>query len=574
MNRLFKFLFTILIFAGSGVYAQCPENIGFEEGTFKNWQTYAGQRTIAISVPIEASQPVNPREVIMKASDQAFDPYGHFPTVSPNGSGYAVRLGDPQTGGNIDQLTYTFNVPESGQYGLILNYAVVLQNPSDHSDSEQPRFTVKAYNVTDNKELDCPAFDFIAASGYPGFKLSDIETTSIGPGGNTNVTSIYYKDWTSTTINLLGYAGKTIRLTFTTNDCTRGGHFGYAYFDINEQCNSPITGNTYCEGQTIVSLRGPRGFNTYKWYKKDDMNTILDTTQTLKISPAPAPGTQYSLVIDALPGLGCPDTLHTTISKSPSAFTFKIKQPVFYFCEGTTFNLTAPNITEGSSEGLLPFEYYTDPVTEEYLRYPDKITVPGIYYIKATNAEGCTNTLAVELKYYDAVDISTTNPAAVQYPATVDLSATYSGDPTYQYFYYSDAKLTKSVTDFRNVGTSGKYYIKAISAPGCEKIAAVTVTITPPPPYSISAPTAFTPNNDGINDLFNITIKGFAHFGTLSIYNREGQFLYRSNKQAANWDGSFGGRPLPAGTYYWLFEGTDEYYHTKFTKSGYVSIIK
>jgi len=572
MNRLFKLLFTILIFAGTGAYAQCPENIGFEDGTFKNWQTYAGQRTMAISVPIEASQPVYPREVIMKASDEALDPYGHFPTVSPNGSGYAVRLGDNETQGKIDQLTYTFTVPPSGQYGLILNYAVVLQNPSDHSDSEQPRFTVKAYNVTDSRELDCPTFDFIARND--SFKLSDIEITTTGPNGNPNVTSIYYKDWSATTINLLGYAGKTIRLTFTTNDCTRGGHFGYAYFDINEQCTSPITGNTYCEGQSFLTLRGPRGFNNYKWYAKNDMNTVLDTTQTLKLSPAPAPGTEYSLVIDAIPGLGCRDTLYTTIFKSPASFTFKVKQPVFYFCEGTAFNLTVPAITEGSSAGLLPFEYYTDPVTEEYLRDPNKITKPGIYYIKATNAEGCSNTLPVELKFYDAVEISITDPVSVQYPGTIDLSSTYVKQPGYNYFFYSDAKATKPVDDYRNIGTAGKYYIKAVSAPGCEKIVAVNIRITPPDPYSILAPTAFTPNNDGINDLFNITIKGFVDFGTLSIYNRTGQFLYKTNKQGYNWDGNFGGRPLPAGTYYWLFEGTDGYYHTKFSKGGYVSIIK
>ena len=572
MSRLFKLLVTILIFAGSGVYAQCPENIGFEDGTLKNWQIYAGQQSRAASVPAtEVSQPLGSRVVIMKASSEELDPYGHFPTTSPNGSGYAVRLGDAQTGGMIDRLTYTFTVPPTGQYGLIVNYAAVLQNPS-HGENEQPRFTINAYNVTDDKELDCPAFSFIASN--PAFKLSDIATTTTGPGGNTDVTSIFYQDWTTTTINLIGYSGKTIRLTFNTNDCTQGGHFGYAYFDINEQCTSPITGNTYCEGQSFLTLRGPRGFNSYKWYAKNDMNTVLDTTQVLKLSPAPAAGTEYSLVIDAIPGLGCRDTLYTTIFKSPASFTFKIKQPVFYICEGGTFNLKAAYITEGSSTGLLPFEYYTDPVTEEYLRDPDKITKPGIYYIKATNAEGCSNTSPVELKYYDPPSIVVTNPAPVPYPGTIDLSSTYVKQPGYNYSFYKDAKATIPVEDYQKIGTTGRYYIKAISATGCEKIVSVVISITPPDPYSILAPTAFTPNNDGVNDLFNITIKGYVDFGTLSIYNRAGQFLYKTDKQTYNWDGNLGGRPLPAGTYYWLFEGIDGYYHTKFNRSGYVSIIK
>nr|WP_294795032.1 gliding motility-associated C-terminal domain-containing protein [uncultured Mucilaginibacter sp.] len=574
MNRLFKFLFTILMFAGTGVYAQCPENIGFEDGTFKNWEIFIGEisrSTHEITVN-EVSQPPFSRLRIMSAAKPMEDPYGHFPTVSPNGSKYAVKIGDSDTGRRVDRLIYTFTVPQASQYGLVLNYAAVLQNPN-HSNSEQPRFTVTAFNVTDNKEIECPGFDFTADS-EKGFKPSDVVTSNPTPGGGTDITAIYYKDWSATTINLLGYAGKTIRLVFTTNDCTRGGHFGYAYFDINEQCNRPITGNTYCEGQTFVTLKGPRGFSKYKWYKKNDMTTLLDTTQTLTISPAPAVGTEYSLVIEALPGLGCSDTLHTIINKSPSAFTFMVKQPVFYFCEGTTFNLTAPNITEGSSAGLLPFEYYTDPVTEEYLRNPDKISQPGIYYIKGANADGCSNTLSIELKFYDAVVITATDPAPVQYPATVDLTSAYARNPDYTYSFYSDAKLTKAIDNFRNISTTGKYYVKAVSRNGCEKVVAINAVINPPPPNIISGPTVFTPNNDGINDLFNITIKGFVDFGTLSIYNRAGQFLFKTKKQAAPWDGNFNGRSLPAGTYYWLFEGTDQYYHTKITKGGYVSIIK
>jgi len=571
MRRLFK-LFMVLFFSIAGAYAQCPENIGFEDGTFKNWQIYAGQQSDAASSPVvEVDQPQGSRVVIMRNSQQ-LDPYGHFPTISPNGSGYAVRLGDDQTGGMIDMLTYTFTVPVSGQYGLIVNYAAVLQNPN-HTDDQQPRFKINAYNVTDDKELDCPSFNFTAESG-PGFKLSDVVTNRPTQNGGTDLTSIFYKDWTTTTINLIGYAGKTIRLSFKTNDCTRGGHFGYAYFDINEQCTSPITGNTYCEGQSFLTLRGPRGFNSYKWYAKNDFNTVLDTTQVLKISPAPAAGAEYALVIDAPEGLGCRDTLYTTISKSPSSFTFKIKQPVFYFCEGTTFNLKAAYITEGSSAGLLPFEYYIDPVTEEYLRDPDKITKPGIYYIKAINAEGCTNTLPVELKFYDPVAISVTDPPTVQYPTSVDLTSTYVRDASYTYSFYSDSKLTKLVDDYQHVNVSGKYYIKISTGSGCEKIVAVNVTITPPPPYTISGPGIFTPNNDGINDFFTITIKGYVDFGTLSIYSRTGQFLFKANKQAMTWDGSFNGKPMPPGTYYWLFEGTDQYYRKKFNKGGYVSIIK
>jgi len=567
MNNLLRLFVAILIFT-SGAYAQCPENIGFESGLFTNWESYGGEILPDGSINVGNPGPLATRHEIMKASDEELDEFGHFPTVSPNGSKYSVKLGN--SGGNhqAERLSYTLTVPADRQYILILNYALVLQNPTsaNHSAKDQPRFTVTVFNVTDNTPVSCPAFDFVAASNLPGFKVSDIT-----PPGR-DVAAVFYKDWTATTIDLSLYGGKQIKIEFTTNDCTFNAHFGYAYFDINENCQEAITGNIICENQTSMKLQGPKGFKNYKWYLDGDMQNVVGTEQTLKLSPVPPVGTTYVLKVAAATGLGCSGEFRTSVVRLGDSFVFKVK-PVAYFCPGTVFNLTSPEITQGSVDGLT-FEYYTNDVTQEYLRNPDKLTEAGVYYIKGTNAGGCTDILRIELKFYDAVSISSTDPAPVQYPARVDLAATYTGDPAYQYFYYSDAKLTKLVADFTNISASGKYFIKAINKYGCEKTVAVNVLITPPPPNIISGPTAITPNGDGINDMFNITIKGFVDFGTLKIFNRIGEFLFQTKNQSNGWDGNFKGRSLPVGTYYWLFEGVDQYYHTKINKGGYVSIIK
>jgi gliding motility-associated-like protein len=569
MNRAFKLLIATLIFAGTGAYAQCPENIGFEDGSLKNWKTYIGEVMTNGTIMVdETFQPESTRHQIMAASSEEVDPYGKFPTVSPNGSKFSVKLGN--SGGNhqAERLSYTLTVPNIQQYNLVLNYAIVLQNPN-HNNFEQPRFTVKVFNITDNEVVMCPAFDFIASDALPGFEPFAATQTI---RGQETITYGSYKDWTSTTIDLSAYQGKQIRLDFTTNDCTFNAHFGYAYFDINENCKDVITGNVICENQERITLQGPKGFSAYTWFMADDMNTPIWDKQSLVLSPVPAVGTKYVLKVGALTGLGCSGEFTTVITRIGDPYFFDVK-PIAYFCPGTTFNLTAPSVTAGSVAGLT-FEYYTDDVTQAYLRNPEKITEPGIYYIRGTNAGGCTDVRRIELKFYDAVNFSPTDPAPVQYPATIDLRATYSWDPTYKYFYFSDEKFTKSVTEFRNISVSGKYYMKAVSASGCEKNASVNVLINPPPPNIISGPTVFTPNNDGINDYFNLTIKGFVDFGTLSIFNRAGQFLFKTTKLSATWDGNFNGRSLPPGTYYWLFEGTDQYYHTKINKGGYVSIIK
>lgn len=568
MNQLFRLVAAILILTGNVAFAQCPENIGFDSGTFKNWTSYVGRVDSGAKVTVdEVSGAVWSRQTIMSASDGALDPYGHFPTVSPNGSKYAVRLGNDSYGQEAERLSYTFTVPVVQQYSLVLNYAVVLQN-FGHSSLEQPRFRVTVFNVTDNALVDCPAFDFAASGDLPGFKTSDIE-----PNTPRAPAAVVYKDWAATTINLSAYVGKQIRLEFTTNDCVGIYHFGYAYFDINEDCKELITGSTYCPGQNSITLQGPRGFAEYKWYREGNLTDAIGDKQSLTINPAPPDGTKYILRVKPYEDLGCPDFITTTIKRSAAPFIFNVIERK-YFCRGTTVNLKAADITQGSMTGLRPFEYYSDPVTQEYLRDPDKISQPGIYYIKGTNAEGCSNILPVELVFYDEVTMDAANPAPVTYPAKIDLSATHTTNPTYKYFYYTNSKLTTPVTDYKNISFSGKFYIKAQSANGCEKILAVNVTINPPPPNIISGPTVFTPNNDGINDLFNITIDGFVDFGTLKIFNRSGQFLFQTKNQNNGWDGNFNGRPLPTGTYYWLFEGTDQYYHTRISKGGYVSIIK
>ncbi len=563
MNHLTKILACILISVGHA-YAQCPENIGFESGSFKNWKTYIGEvsRTGLVTVN-ETADPIAWRHEIITGSG-GLDPYGNFPTISPNGSKYSVKLGNSDVLHEAERLSYTFTVPMVQQYSLILSYAMVLQNPS-HGENEQPRFTVSVYNVTDNKAVECPAFNFTASDNSPGFKISDVVV------GGERPAAVYYKDWTTTTIDLSAYGGKQIMLEFTTNDCAQNGHFGYAYFDLNEDCRQTITGNTYCNGQTSVRLLGPRGFSTYTWYNAD-MSAEIGHEQALTIIPAPPNGTKYVLAVSALPGLGCTGTINTTIIKSSAPFVFKV-QPTIYMCTGASVDLTDPSVTKDSGGGMV-LEYYKDLATLEYLRDPTKITEPGTYYIQASNAEGCTNILPVEVKYYDAINTVITNPAPVQYPLTVDITTTYQKSVGYNYFFYKDQQATIPLDDYHHVAVTGKYFVKVVAATGCEKILAVNIVISPPPPFEVSAPKVFTPNDDGVNDQFGIALEGFVEFNTLSIYSRSGQFLFKTNKQSNLWDGKFNGNSLPTGTYYWIFEGTDMYYHTKNTKSGYVSIIR
>ncbi|MBK6482766.1 MAG: gliding motility-associated C-terminal domain-containing protein [Chitinophagaceae bacterium] len=61
-------------------------------------------------------------------------------------------------------------------------------------------------------------------------------------------------------------------------------------------------------------------------------------------------------------------------------------------------------------------------------------------------------------------------------------------------------------------------------------------------------PTAFTPNNDGINDVYKIITDGTNEFD-LKIFNRWGQLVYISSDPDGYWDGNFEGLPEEMGAF-------------------------
>ncbi|MCB0840608.1 MAG: gliding motility-associated C-terminal domain-containing protein, partial [Bacteroidetes bacterium] len=64
-------------------------------------------------------------------------------------------------------------------------------------------------------------------------------------------------------------------------------------------------------------------------------------------------------------------------------------------------------------------------------------------------------------------------------------------------------------------------------------------------------PTGFTPNQDGVNDVFEWGYQcGFLSFD-LQIFNRWGKLVYQTENPADGWDGRSGGVAVPEGVYAW-----------------------
>ena len=81
----------------------------------------------------------------------------------------------------------------------------------------------------------------------------------------------------------------------------------------------------------------------------------------------------------------------------------------------------------------------------------------------------------------------------------------------------------------------------------------------------------FTPNNDGINDSWQILgLKTtFNSQSDVYIYDRYGRFLYQISGPDESWDGSYQGQPLPADDYWFRLELEDGRVYT-----GHFSLMR
>jgi gliding motility-associated-like protein len=101
---------------------------------------------------------------------------------------------------------------------------------------------------------------------------------------------------------------------------------------------------------------------------------------------------------------------------------------------------------------------------------------------------------------------------------------------------------------------TGNYFVTltATSPGGCKDDYREDFVITDD--CGVFIPSAFTPNKDGLNDLFIPVVTGFKSITRFSVYNRFGNLVFTTHKAGEGWDGKYKGLLQPAGTFVWVLE--------------------
>ncbi len=153
----------------------------------------------------------------------------------------------------------------------------------------------------------------------------------------------------------------------------------------------------------------------------------------------------------------------------------------------------------------------------------------------------------------DIVSINAVADGAVTWSPSTGLSAIDILNPT--------AQLTEPTT----------FYLTSTNEFGCTAVDSMHIDLT----YFMDAtiPNAFSPNGDGVNDVYRFNIRGIREILDFSIYDRWGKLIYQTSDKDGGWDGSFKGEQLPLGVYVYMLRMVT-FLDEPITEQGNVTLIR
>ncbi|MBC7412153.1 MAG: gliding motility-associated C-terminal domain-containing protein [Bacteroidia bacterium] len=309
-------------------------------------------------------------------------------------------------------------------------------------------------------------------------------------------------------------------------------------------------------------LKATSAGNTINWYTTAT-NLLSIGKDSAKVSPSL---TQYYYV-EVKNTLGCKaaekrDSVLVTVLPLPQ--TPQLNGNYNEICEGDSIVLSAYTVPTTAT-----IYWLSGPRWESVIATGPDFTSPNIitnttYYMASVSLQGCKSNGAftivpVVVKPLPHVTIESNMPNNTVYEGQV---ISFSAQPsTYDMYkwYIQNIKKTEGNNLFETQDLKDNDTVKVlVTQNGCPNWSDNTLKIKVLPISN-----AFTPNNDGKNDVF---LKGL----DMNIFNRWGQLLYTGND---GWDGKYKGNAVSAGTYYYIIKIKKLNSDEVIEKSGAVTVV-
>jgi len=291
-----------------------------------------------------------------------------------------------------------------------------------------------------------------------------------------------------------------------------------------------------CYADTIKLLGS--GGATYQWtgpngFTSSDQNPLI---------PGAMPAMAGTYTVTAASAVGCYSSAQVTVGVYPQ-FTVTANRDTT-ICKGQTVKLLA--------KGALSYRWspgtgLSDSTIANPIASPVDTTT---YIVTGTNSNGCTATARVTVNVPQLPTANAGTDIVLFLGQTVQLNGSATGY-NLKYKWLPAATLSNATVLNPVAKPTGDITYTLTVRDSCNTASSsVFVKVY----KDLAIPTAFSPNNDGINDTWSIDVLRAFPQCVVKIYNREGQLLYTDTGYTKAWDGKYQGKPLPMGTYYYLID--------------------
>lgn len=221
-------------------------------------------------------------------------------------------------------------------------------------------------------------------------------------------------------------------------------------------------------------------------------------------------------------------------------------------CAGDTITINATYQDTGGS-----FTWNTHQTSQSIKAYEG-----GIYWVRATNNEGCSDADSISIRVITAPQVNLTDDTTFCYGESYEL---YAGIFSGASYYWSDGTHRDRI----HVSQPGKYYVRVENICGI----GYDETVIDFKNCEIWFPSAFSPNNDGRNDIARLLgdITSVTNY-KLSIFNRWGQVVFYTEDVYKGWDGTYKGKEESINTFYYLIQCSID--GEEATMKGDITLIK
>jgi gliding motility-associated-like protein len=197
------------------------------------------------------------------------------------------------------------------------------------------------------------------------------------------------------------------------------------------------------------------------------------------------------------------------------------------------------------------------------------ITKAGIYSLTASAGPRCKGTDSIVIGYYPKLEVDFFDSTYILCE-DADETVVLRADTGYKaYLWQPDSLATASIVAKK----AAWYTVTVTNNKGCT--AKDSVLVNSLCDNNFYVPNAFTPNNDGRNDIFLPTYNDIFNY-RLEIYTRWGEKVFETTNPTIGWDGTHKGYACEDGAYIWrlTYQGLKYKIVRTYTQKGVVNLLR